>query len=348
MNKEILEYINNKGETLPLLVNGDASDVLKNFPNECIDCIVTSPPYWGMRQYESGGIGLEKDYNEYISNLMVIVKELQRILKRGGAFWLNIGDSYKEKQLLGIPWRIALKMIDDGWILRNDIIWYKHKGGMCSSKDRFGAVFEDFFFFVKETDYYFDADSIRSNPRTTIVKNGAVISSTGVSGVRYKRQIEMSTSLTENEKVNAINDLNTVLGKIQNGEISDFRMVIRNQQRTTHSDSTTVSGRAKELRDKGYYFLFYNPNGTMPSNVWDILPEDTQNRSSHFAPYPEELCVMPIKCTCPLNGIVLDPFSGTGTTMKVAYELGRKSIGIDISEEYNKQARNRITPRLAI
>lgn len=80
----------------------------------------------------------------------------------------------------------------------------------------------------------------------------------------------------------------------------------------------------------------------MPNYVWDIIPEDTQHRKMHFAPYPEELCVIPIKSTCPQNGVVLDPFSGTGTTMKVAYELGRKSIGIDLSNEYIKLAKQRI------
>ena len=133
-----------------------------------------------------------------------------------------------------------------------------------------------------------------------------------------------------------------MLNRIQAGEISDFRMVIRNQQRTTHSNSTKVSGRAKELEQKGFYFLFYNPNGTMPSNVWDIIPEDTQKRGEHFAAYPEELCLIPIKATCPECGIILDIFSGTGTTMKVAYELNRKSIGIDISSQYNKLAEERI------
>lgn len=347
MDKTIIEYIE-KEERYPLFVQGDSAEVLKNIPNESVDCVVTSPPYWGKRQYESGGIGLEDNYTEFINNLMVIINEVKRILKKTGAFWLNIGDSYKDKQLLGIPWRIALRMIDDGWILRNDIIWYKHKGGMCASKDRFGSVFENFFFFVKDTKYYFDADSIRSKPRSSIIKNGAVVSATGVSGIRYKRQIEMSTDLSEEEKSNAFTQLETVIERVKNGEISDFRMVIRNQQRTTHSDSTKVSGRAKELKEKGFYFLFYNPNGTMPSDVWDILPEDTQNRDSHFAPYPEELCVMPIKATCPPDGIVLDPFSGTGTTLKVAYELGRRSIGIDLSEEYHKQARKRITPQLAL
>jgi len=168
------------------------------------------------------------------------------------------------------------------------------------------------------------------------------MSATGVSGIRYKRQIELSTSLTIEEKNNALQQLTEVMERVKAGTLSDFRMVIRNQQRTTHSDSILVSGRAKELKEKGFYFLFYNPKGTMPSDVWDIIPEDTQNRKEHFAPYPEELCVFPIKATCPIDGIVLDPFSGTGTTAKVAYHLGRKSIGIDMSAEYNKIALNRI------
>lgn len=347
MNNSISKYLEGQ-EIYPLFLQGDSAFVLQSLPNNSIDCIVTSPPYWGKRQYENGGIGLEETYHEYIEKLMGVIRQLHRVLKNGGSFWLNIGDSYKDKQLLGLPWRIALKMMDEGWMLRNDIIWYKHKGGMCSSKDRFGNVFEDFFFFVKSEEYFFNSDSIRSTPRNTKVVNGAVVSATGVSGIRYKRQIEMSPDLSEEEKENAIDALNKVLNKIREGIISDFRMVIRNQQRTTHSDSTKVSGRAKELRDKGFYFLFYNAKGTMPSNVWDILPEDTQNRDSHFAPYPEELCIMPIKACCPENGVVLDPFSGTGTTMKVAYELGRKSIGIDMSAKYIKQAKKRIEPRLLL
>lgn len=326
----------------PVFFQGDSLNVLKSFPDNSIDCCITSPPYWQKRQYENGGIGLENTPQEYIENLFLIIKQIKRVLKDSGAFWLNIGDSYHNKSLQGIPWRIALKMIDDGWILRNDVIWYKHKGGLSPNKDRFGSVFEDFFFFVKSEKYYFDADSVRATPRKAIVKNGAVVSATGISGIRYKRQIELSTSLNDEEKQNAFEQLESVLLKIKNGDLSDFRMVIRNEQRTTHSDSTKLSGRAKELKEKGFYFLFYNPKGTMPNDVWDIIPEDSQHRKMHFAPYPEELCVIPIKSTCPKDGIVLDPFSGTGTTLKVAFELCRKSIGIDLSKEYIKLAKQRI------
>jgi site-specific DNA-methyltransferase (adenine-specific) len=337
----ILDYIKDESR-FPLFVQGDSLKVLQNISDNSIDCCITSPPYWQKRQYENGGIGLESSPREYLDNLYSIINEVKRVLKPSGSFWLNIGDSYYNKSLIGIPWRIALRMIDDGWILRNNVIWNKHKGGLSPNADRFGSVFEDFFFFVKSDKYYFDADSIRSKPRQSVIKNGTVVSATGVSGIRYKRQIELSTSLSDDEKVEAQKQLNKVLERIKNGEISDFRMVIRNEQRTTHSDSTKLSGRAKELKEKGFYFLFYNPRGTMPNNVWDIIPEDSQHRKIHYAPYPEELCVIPIKSTCPKDGVVLDPFSGTGTTMKVAYELGRKSVGIDLSNEYINLAKQRI------
>lgn len=326
----------------PLFLQGDSLSILQSFPDNSIDCCITSPPYWKKRQYENGGIGLEKTSQEYIDCLFEIIKEIKRVLKPSGAFWLNIGDTYQNKSLQGIPWRIALRMIDDGWILRNNVIWNKRKGGLTPNKDRFGSVFEDFFFFVKNEKYYFDADAIRAKSRQPIVKNGVVVSATGVSGIKYRRQIELSTSLTKSEKENAARQLENVLDKIRHGELHDFRMVIRNEQRTTHSDSTALSGRAKELAEKGFYFLFYNPKGAMPNDVWEIIPEDSQHRKLHFAPYPEELCIIPIKSTCPENGVVLDPFSGTGTTMKVAFELGRKSIGIDISDEYINLAKSRI------
>lgn len=340
-NESTLTYIESQDKT-PLMFNGDCLDVLRCMPSSSIDCCITSPPYWQKREYENGGIGLEATPDEFINNLLVIIDEIYRVLKPTGAFWLNIGDSYRNKSLQAIPWRIAIEMINRGWILRNNIIWNKQKGGLNPQNDRFGSVFEDVFFFVKNENYFFDADSVRSLPRKAIIKNGNVISATGVTGVNYRRKIELSTSLSNEEKQNALNALDGVLSRIALGEISDFRMVIRNEQRVTHSDSIALSGRAKELKDKGFYFLFYNPKGQLPSDVWDILPEDSQNRKSHFAPFPEELCIIPIKTTCPANGVVLDPFCGTGTTMVVAQELNRKSIGIDISNSYLSSAIKRI------
>lgn len=327
---------------VPLLLHGDAASTLSELPDACIDCVMTSPPYWGKREYANGGIGLESDYQAYISNLVAVILELKRVLKPEGSFWLNIGDSFLAKSLVGIPWRVALELTDQqGWILRNSIIWNKVKSGMDTTRDRLGNVHENVFHFVKRHKYYYNVDAIRSQPRKAKVVNGAVVSATGVSGVRYRRQLELSTALTDSEKVEAFKALDAMLNDVAEGRIADFRMIIRGQQRVTHSDSKKVSGRAKELQEKGFYFLRYHPLGSKPGDVWDILPEDKQNRKLHFAPYPIDLCRIPILTTCPPGGIVLDPFAGTGTTLLAARNLARKSVGIDISRDYLNLAQER-------
>jgi site-specific DNA-methyltransferase (adenine-specific) len=327
----------------PLLFEGDALTVLRDISADSVDCAMTSPPYWGKREYESGGIGLEGNYRDFIKSLAAIILELKRVLKPEGSFWLNIGDTYENKSLVGVPWRVAFELIDrQGWILRNSVIWNKVKSGMDNTKDRLGNVHENLFHFVKQAKgYYYNADAIRSKPREAKIVNGAVVSATGVSGIRYRRQIELSTSLSLMEKANAFKSLARILAEVGAGNISDFRMIIRGQQRTTHSDSEKLSGRAKELRDKGFYFLRYHPNGSKPCDVWDIIPEDTQKREYHFAPYPVDLCRIPILATCPEDGIVLDPFCGTGTTLLAAEKLGRKSVGIDISRQYLESVEER-------
>lgn len=336
-------YIRNENGRRPLFICGSTINVLSQFPSESFDFCMTSPPYWGQRQYSSGGVGLEDTPADYIDNLLGIFQEVHRLLKATGSFWLNIGDTYDNKTLAAIPWRVAIALIDrQGWILRNSIVWNKVKGGPDNSLDRLRNVHEEVFHFVKiSKGYFYDVDAIRKRPRESKVVKGAVVSATGVSGVRYKRQIELSTALTREEKMTAFNALDGVLRQVERGEISDFRMAIRGQQRTTHSDSERVSGRAKELHQKGFYFLKYHPNGTKPGDVWDIIPEDTQKRDGHYAAYPEDLCKIPLIATCPPDGIALDPFCGTGTTNLVSMQLGRKSVGIDISEEYIALAKRR-------
>src|SRR5574344_457562 len=132
------KYISSK-QLRPLLLCGDSLAVLKSFPSASIDMAITSPPYWGIREYVGGGLGLEYLPNDFIDSLLAIFQELKRVLKPTCSFWLNIGDTYKNKSLLGIPWRIAIRMIDEqGWILRNEVIWNKVKGGMDNSTDKLG------------------------------------------------------------------------------------------------------------------------------------------------------------------------------------------------------------------
>jgi site-specific DNA-methyltransferase (adenine-specific) len=327
----------------PLFCLGDANEVLAAIPTASIDFCMTSPPYWGQRQYQTEGIGLEADFQTYLTQLVKIFAEVKRVLKPTGSFWLNIGDTYQHKALLGLPWRLALRLTDEqGWILRNTVIWNKVKGGFDNTQDRLGNVHEPIFHFVQiPKGYYYNVDAIRSKPRQAKVENGAIVSATGVTGVRYKRQIELSTSLVDNEKELALTALSQMLQQVERGEIADFRMIIRGQQRTTHSNAGYVSGRARELQEKGFYFLKYHPKGSKPGDVWDILPEDTQNRTNHYASYPEDLCKIPLVATCPPNGVVLDPFCGTGTTNWVARCMGYKSIGIDIDPSYLETAEQR-------
>jgi site-specific DNA-methyltransferase (adenine-specific) len=323
----------------PLFLTGDALGTLRDIPSDSFDCCMTSPPYWGHRQYSDIGIGLEEDHKNYVDSLVNIFQEVYRVLKPTGSLWLNLGDTYVSKSLVGIPWRVALRLIDDvGYVLRNSVVWHKMKGAPDNSLDRLRCVHEDLFHFAKSRHYFYDIDAMRADPRKAKVENGRVVSATGVSGVRYRRQIELSTALSPSERESALAALDSILNDVRKGQLDDFRMIIRGNQRVTHSDGILVSGRARELREKGFYFLKYHPNGMKPGDVWDVLPEDTQKRDGHYAAYPEELCLRPLLLSCPAGGVVLDPFCGTGTTMRVAQRLGRKSVGIDISEEYVRVA----------
>jgi DNA modification methylase len=329
---------------VPLFLCGDALETLRLFPDASVDCALTSPPYFGHRRYANGGIGAEGRWQDYVAALGAVTAELRRVLKPTGSLWLNLGDTYRSKRQLGIPWRVVFHLSDEqGWTLRNSVVWHKVKGGPDTSRDKLRNVHELLFHFVLQPrDYYYDADSVRNAPRTARVENGAVISATGVSGVRYRRQIELSTALTDAEKASAAGALEAMLAEVRAGRLADFRMVIRGRQRATHSDSVAVSGRAREVQERGFYFLRYHPGGAKPGDVWDILPEDTQGREAHFAPFPADLCRLPILATCPPGGMLLDPFCGTGTAPLVAAGLGRRAIGIDVAEEYVRLAHERL------
>lgn len=327
---------------------GDSLEVLKTMPDNSIDCVITSPPYWQQRVYTDFGgeirdiIGTEDTPDEYVTNLMKIIGEIKRVLKPTGTFWLNIGDKFNNKCLMGMPWRVALAMEQDGWILRSDIIWDQMKGTQ-SCRDRFRDIYEHMFQFVKSKKYYFDADAIRIVPNKNATEiNGEIVSATGVSGKKYLSQIRNSANLTEEEKSNALRALEETLEEMRSGIVVDFRMTVRGTQRTYHSDNSKISGRAKELEEKGYYIIKMKKKGFIPSNIWRIVPEDTWRKDAHCAVFPKELLKTPILATCPENGIVLDPFSGTGSAVETAVFLHRKAIGIELSREYTEIAKKRL------
>jgi DNA modification methylase len=344
LNENLFQGMKNEKDYV--FICGDSLEVLKTISDETINCVITSPPYWNLREYDivqdTNVIGSESDYNEYVKNITEIFIEVKRVLTKDGSLWLNLGDKYYNKELLGIPWRVALSLMDNGWILRNDVIWDQMKGTQ-SSKDRLRDVYEHIFHFVKNKKYYYAHDEIRIAPiRKPKMYNGEMVSATGVSGKKYRQQIKESRFLSEKEKNEASHALDEILREISSGKLIDFRMTIRGEQRTFHSDSTNVSGRAKELENKGFYFIKMGANGHLPSDIWRIAPEDTWRKDAHYAVFPEELLINPIKATCPVQGIVLDPFSGTGSTVVTAVKLNRRGIGIDLSEHYTNLAKQRI------
>ncbi len=344
MKTQIADFFSTTSQQSYLLCCGDAAELLREFPARSVSCCMTSPPYWNQRQYTGGSeLGHEQCVDEYVWHLREILRHLKRVLRDDGSLWLNIGDTYKNKNLVGVPWRVVFALQEDGWILRNAIVWDKVKGNPCNAKDKLRNVYEYVFHFVKQERYYYDLDAIRTPPRKPYYKeDGRIVTPTGVSGAKYTQQILRSKELSKEEKQNALAALDEALRKVEKGEMPDFRMIIRGTQRSTHSDSPEYSGRADELRKRGFCILPYHKHGTKPGDVWPIVPEDEWRKDAHFAVFPKELCEIPIKATCPTGGVVIDPFVGTGTAIIAALELDRRGIGTDTSQEYLEIARKRI------
>jgi DNA modification methylase len=326
-----------------VLVHATAREALAALPTGSADAVMTSPPYWSVRRYaDSGSLGEEATPEEYVDALVAELEELPRVLKPEGSLWLNLGDTYLDKNLCGIPWRVALALQERGWILRNAVVWDKVKGNPDNARDKLRDLYEHVFHLVRERRYVYDVDAIRTPPAPPVIAGGRVTTPTGVSGVRYRRQIERSRELTDAEKAAAREALDDALQRVADGRMPDFRMIIRGQQRTTHSEAEAVSGRAGEIRRRGFAVLPYHRKGSKPGDVWQIVPEDQWRGDAHCAVFPEELCRTPILATCPPGGVLLDPFAGTGTALKVARDLGRRAIGVDASREYLEIAAQRL------
>jgi len=358
-----------KNKFINKVICGDALTELKKLPDESVDCVVTSPPYWALRDYgikeliwdedlncehewgdniikrqSSGSNGLSPEYNEnrkfssnsnicikcgawrgslgleptfelYIKHLCDVFDEVKRVLKKSGTCWVNIGDTYytksgsgfindnlnpktseevskttginkaneirgrgllSSKSLCNIPARFSIEMQNRGWILRNDLIWYKRSCMPSSVKDRFTVDYEHIYFFVKNKIYY-------------------------------------------------------------------FRTQYEAHKRDWSNTGGNLAGSGIHKKNDGFkevYGCKLNPAGRNMRCVWDITTKPY--KESHFATFPEELPRRCIKAGCPLDGVVLDPFAGSGTTLKVARDLGRDYIGIELKPEYSKLIAKRL------
>lgn len=367
---------------LNTIYNGDVLEVLKNMPSESVDMCITSPPYWGLRDYGvEGQIGNEQSYCEYLLKLSEIFKEVKRVLKKEGSCWVNIGDVYssntctgvKKQSLIGIPDRFKINMIDEGWICRNEIIWHKPNAMPSSAKTRFNNDFEKMFFFTKDDLYYFETQYEEAKTKVskkTIAKNNSKYLGDeqeksvrqGMSRSRGTKLIEVRPNLpTQQEFVDFLRSKITL--KKLTEEITDikkttvehwFRRDAKGFSYPSINDWNKIkhllndfSEEFEQMNHKMTYVKYetddINKNihkGRLKRAVWSINTKPF--KGCHFAPFPTDLVVTPIKSCCPPNGIVLDIFMGSGTTGVVAKELGRNYIGIDLNKEYINIANKRI------
>lgn len=282
-----------------MIINGDALEVLKTIKSESVDTCITSPPYYKLRNYGvQGQIGLENTHNEYINKLVDICSEIKRVLKHDGTLWLNIADTYKNKNLLLIPYRLALASQNDGWYVRQDIIWYKPNCMPESANDRCTKAHEYLFLLSKSPKYYFDYKAI------------------------------MEPCVSNNNQLPA--GSKGTLGQ------ANSRRRAKGNNKTFRGGGVYTNNRAfNNSADKEKSSIGNKPNTSglrRKRDVWSIATSGYKD--AHFATFPLELARTCILAGSREGETVLDPFGGSGTVGEAANELGRNYILIDINKEY--------------
>jgi DNA modification methylase len=300
------------------IINADVMDGLAQLESESVHCVVTSPPYFGLRDYGMPGqIGLEPTPDAYVAKLVEVFREVRRVLRKDGTCWLNLGDSYgrgervkwagdatrdkngfqshitqsgnygtgailANKQLIGIPWRVAFALQADGWWLRQDIIWSKPNPMPESVTDRCTKAHEYLFLLTKAERYFYDAKAVRE-------------------------------------------------------DFSDERM---GNPGTPSPKAANIPGQRPHTIGSKVWDAGAERGGRNKRSVWEVTTQPFPE--AHFATFPPALIEPCIKAGCPEGGTVLDPFGGSGTTGLVADRLGRNAILIELNPEYSAMADRRV------
>lgn len=316
-----------------LLYGIDVIDGLLTLPAESVHCCVTSPPYWGLRDYGAAGqIGLEKTPESFVQKMVEVFREVRRVLRTDGTLWINLGDSYnaynanrgpskgenkrhheimpaadrgltckrlKNKDLIGIPWMVAFALRSDGWYLRQEIIWAKPNPMPESVRDRCTKSHEHIFLFTKFPKYYFDNNAIKE---PSIYKRPPAVPVGWDTGAGSHRSLK---------------------GRYRNP-----------------APKGSFSGKTEAMAETGQNAFRAIVETRNKRSVWTVCTKPY--KGAHFATFPPALITPMIQAGCPQGGVVLDPFSGSGTTGAVAIGLGRKYIGIDLNKKYEPLARERM------
>jgi DNA modification methylase len=318
------------------IINADVMDGLAQLESESVHCVVTSPPYFGLRDYGMPGqIGLEPTPDAYVAKMVEVFREVRRVLRKDGTCWLNLGDSYSaggrgcdtakqrsnagtgigavkghwsvpgfaSKQLLGIPWRVAFALQADGWWLRQDIIWSKPNPMPESVTDRCTKAHEYLFLLTKAERYFYDAAAIKQPAAPSSFARLAQ----DIDGQRGSDRVPGKTNGT----------MKAVYGGKNKHDGCGTRI---------HSGNEDDGG--------------YLDAGVNRRSVWEVATQPFSE--AHFATFPPALIDPCIKAGCPEGGTVLDPFGGSETTGLVADRLKRSAILIELNPEYAAMAERRV------
>lgn len=331
------------------ILQGDVLERLQDLDDESVHCVVTSPPYYGLRDYQvEGQIGAEEHPEQYLVKLVSVFSEVKRVLRSDGTLWLNIGDSYagswgargrsdstnaprpdleskygidsparngfpslnvKPKDLIGMPWRIAFALQADGWYLRSDIIWAKPNGMPGSQQDRPTSSHEHVFLLSKQQKYWTDFDAIKTPPRESTL-------------LRTMQDVQAQAG---SHRANG--------GAKTNGTMKAVGGVDKQRGHSRRHAGFNERWDAMTVKEQ-------QSTPAMIRDVWIIPP--ACYKEAHFAVMPEELARRCILAGCPRDGVVLDPFNGAGTTGVVATRLNREYVGIELNPEYREMALRRI------
>ena len=327
-----------------MILVGDVLEMLATLPDESVHCCVSSPPYYGLRDYGvAGQIGLEPTLEEYVAKITAVYREVRRVLRKDGTCWVNLGDSYanigkgggsggcknytsvaggyqrterrealaslhlKQKDIMGVPWRVAFALQADGWYLRQDIIWSKPNPMPESVRDRCTKAHEYIFLLSKSERYYYDQAAIAEPVAASTVERLAQC------GLADQQGSPVPGKTNGNMKAKP-----PKFGGSKYGDSDD------ELHRTKSGNAYEINGGRRNKR-----------------TVWEVAT--TPYPEAHFATYPEELVEPCILAGCPEGGTVLDPFLGSGTTVAVALRLGREGVGIELNPEYARLAEKRIS-----
>lgn len=338
---------------------GDARLKLAEIPDNSIDCVVTSPPYWGLRDYGvDGQIGLEPDWRDWLTAMEEVFGEVLRILNPEGTCWVNLGDKYSEsgnyggghrkqefiyrdrpgftkargiagKNLCLLPQRFAIAMQDMGWFVRSEIVWHKPNAMPQSVKDRPTSAHEKIYLLTKSKRYFYDQDAVK----TPLAESSLIRLAQNVG-----EQKGSDRAVLKGAPMKAVPPTGWDHGNGGHGPIHrDGRSKRNSFARGTKSEKPPGSTCTQHREDRED--VSYDAAANL-RDVWTIASKGYSG--AHFATFPEEIPKRCILLGCPPEGAVLDPFAGSGTTLAVALRLGRQAVGIELNPEYVRLIQERL------